>query len=70
MCIDVLPACISAGGCQNPWDWSYRQLGAALWVLGIEPWSSGRTTSAPNHQTISLSPGKGTRHLLKIFQKS
>ena len=27
-----------------------------MWVLGIEPWSSRRTASALNHQTISLAP--------------
>lgn len=23
-----------------PWGWSYRWLSAAMWVLGIKPWSS------------------------------
>ncbi|KAL6086523.1 hypothetical protein STEG23_035519 [Scotinomys teguina] len=31
-----------------PWNWSYRQLPAAVWVLGIEPASSGRAASALN----------------------
>ena len=29
--------------------WSYRQLCVALWVLGIEPRSSGKVVSALNH---------------------
>ena len=35
-----------------PWNRRYRQcchVGAAMWVLGIEPRSSGRAASAPNH---------------------
>lgn len=40
LCIDVLPACIFAW-CQICWRWSYRQLGAAMWELGIELRSSG-----------------------------
>ena len=26
---------------QVPWNWSYRELGATMWVLGIKPQSSG-----------------------------
>lgn len=31
-----------------PWNWSHSQWWAALWVLGINPWSSARTTSTFN----------------------
>lgn len=31
------------------WNWSYRQLGAALKVLGTEPRYSARMVSALNH---------------------
>lgn len=34
-----------------PWDWDV--LGAATWVLGTKPWSSGRASSALHHQVIS-----------------
>ena len=47
MCTGVLPVCMSVWRCQIPWNW--RQLWAAMWVLGIEPRSSGRTASALNH---------------------
>lgn len=40
--------------CQIPWDCSYRQLLATIWVLGIEPRFSGRATSALNCRAISL----------------
>jgi hypothetical protein len=30
----------------DPLDWSYRHLWAAMWVLGLEPWSSGEAASA------------------------
>jgi hypothetical protein len=35
----------------DPLELSYRQLRAAMWVLGMnsEFWSSGRTASALNH---------------------
>jgi hypothetical protein len=41
MCMSVLPACMSVyhvhEDCQIPWDWSYRRLWAAVWVLGMNP---------------------------------
>lgn len=40
-----------------PWSWRYRQLGAAMWVLGIEPVSPGRAagdTSLQPHASLSL----------------
>lgn len=43
MCTDVL----SVGGCRSPWNWTYRQLLATLWMLGTEPRPSGGATSAP-----------------------
>ena len=33
-------------GCRISWNWSYRQLWAAMWLLGIEPRSFGREASA------------------------
>lgn len=48
--IDILPAYLFNSavsvevrrGQQNPWNWHYRWLWAAIWVLGTEPRSSGR----------------------------
>jgi hypothetical protein len=37
--------CMFVWECQIPWNWSYRQSQAAIWVLGIEPGSSGRAAS-------------------------
>jgi len=54
-------ACISVWRCQIPWDWSYRQLWAAMWLLGIEPGSSGG--AALNHWAISSIPSYGICHL-------
>ena len=47
--------CSLEEGLESPWDWSCRQLLAAMWVLGTEPWSSARATSACNH-SASLQP--------------
>lgn len=33
-------------GRKKPWNWSYRRLWAAIWVLGIDPGSSGKATSS------------------------
>ena len=49
-------SCASVWGHQILWNWSYRQLWVAMWVLGIEPGSFGRTDSATNHQVISPVP--------------
>lgn len=38
------------------WDWSYRWLWAWHWVLGLEPQSSVRATSAFNGSANSLGP--------------
>lgn len=35
-------------GCQIPWNWRCRRLGATMWVLGIEPGSSRRAASIIN----------------------
>ena len=48
------------------WNWSYRQLLAAMWVLGIEPGSSGRAASAPN--TGASSPDQERYLFLMIFK--
>ena len=45
---------MSMWGCPMPWNWSHRQLWAAMWVLGSEPRSSGRAASALYHGVISL----------------
>lgn len=44
---------MSVWGCQIFWNWRYRQLWAAMKVLGLEPWSSGRIASALNPKAIS-----------------
>jgi len=54
MRIGVLPACISVWECWLPW--SYKQLRGAMWVLGIEPRSSGNSVSAFDHWAISPAP--------------
>jgi hypothetical protein len=37
MYIGVLPACLSVWGHQILWNWSYRQVWAAMWVLELNP---------------------------------
>ena len=37
-------------------SWSYRQLLTAMWVVGIEPGSSGRAVRTLNHRAISPAP--------------
>lgn len=60
MCVDILPASVSVycgrvvpmrpkEGAGSPWDWGYRWLLAAVWVMGIEPGSSGRLANAFDH---------------------
>lgn len=39
--------------CWISWTWSYRWLSAAMWVLEMEPWSSGKVASALSHQVIA-----------------
>ena len=38
------------------WNWGYRYLSATMWVLGIEPVSSGRAVSLFNHSAVSPAP--------------
>jgi hypothetical protein len=38
-----------SGGGQIPWNWSYRQLQDAMWLLETDPEPSARAVSAPNH---------------------
>ena len=52
MCIAVSPV----WGWQVPWNCSYRQLWAALWMLEIAPGSSGRAVSTLNCWVISPVP--------------
>ena len=48
------------------WNWRCRWLWATMWVLGIEPKSTGRATSALSHWTILPVP----RHdFLKVNHK-
>jgi hypothetical protein len=57
--MNILPACVCLmpreirGGHQMPWNWSYRWLWAATWVLGTEPKSSAAVASEVNHWAIS-----------------
>jgi hypothetical protein len=54
-----------------PWDWSYRALWAAMWVLEIEPRTSGRASSTLNHwpslQSTLVSPVCISTGLLNTF---
>lgn len=50
MCFGVLP------WCQAPWNWSYRTLWAAMWMLGIKPEYSGRAAGTLNCQAVSPAP--------------
>lgn len=34
------------------WNWSYRQLSAAVWVFGIKPRSSGTEVGALNRLAV------------------
>ena len=45
--------CMYVWVCCFLWNWSYRQLWATMWVLRIEPRSSGRVATALNHWAIS-----------------
>lgn len=47
-----------------PWNWNYRLLWAATWVLGIDPQASARAAYVPNHWTISPA---NTHTTLKAF---
>lgn len=39
--------------CQTPWNWSYRCLSSAMWVLEIKPRTSSRAARALNNRAIS-----------------
>lgn len=54
VCVASLYACAS-------WDWSYRWLWAAMWALGIQPWSSA--TNALKSLSQLSSPCISTFHL-------
>lgn len=69
----VLTACMSMWRYQIPWKWRYRQLWTTMWVLRIEPSSSGRAARVLAHwasspvpsacfliQPRTISPGVGT----------
>lgn len=40
----------------DPWDWSYKCLWVAMWLLGVNPLSSGRAISTLNCWAIFLAP--------------
>lgn len=46
-----------------PWNWSYRWLWAAVWVLGTEPEYTGRTASALNSWAFCRSSMCSELHL-------
>jgi hypothetical protein len=52
VCIDACHACLvpteGRRRHQIPWNWSYRQLQAAMWVLRIESRCPGRVANALN----------------------
>lgn len=53
----VLPPWMTVWRCQIPWNWNYRQLWTAIWLMGIEPWSLGRAvllTIEPSLQSLLL----------------
>lgn len=50
MFIGVLSACMSVWGYQKPWNYSYRQMRDAMWVVGLEPRVSRRATTKPSLQ--------------------
>jgi hypothetical protein len=43
----------SEEGAGSPWNWSYRWLWAAMWVLGIKPRTSARVACVLNHWAFS-----------------
>lgn len=51
-------------GHQLPWNWSYRWLGANMWVLGIMPRSTGQAVHSLNHWAVFAAPS----FTLKILQ--
>jgi hypothetical protein len=56
VCSTCLPDAAEAREeCGAPWNWSCRYLQATIWVLRIEPVSSGRWTSALNQERSHLS---------------
>jgi hypothetical protein len=75
MYIGVLPAYML---CEYVRSWNYRPLWAIVWMLEIEPRSSGRTVSDLNHWGISPAPNfviiikslyeDGTYHCYWIFE--
>lgn len=53
MCIGVCLCVWSVWGCQNPCKRIYKQLWAIMWLLEIDPRSSGRAVSDLNHWVFS-----------------
>jgi hypothetical protein len=52
-CFACICVCVRA---LDPLNWSHRQIGVAIWVLGIEARSSGRTARALNSPDITPAP--------------
>lgn len=55
-CKGLVPVKVK-GECQILWEWGYRQLWDAMWVLVIEPGFFERVASARNHWVILPVPG-------------
>lgn len=53
LCVCLVPM-ETRRGCQILWKWSDRQFSATVWVLGFQPWFSGRSAGALNHCVTSL----------------
>lgn len=42
--------------CWIPWNWNFRQLLVAMWILGIEPRFPGRAVNVQSIAETSLQP--------------
>lgn len=53
LCIMWVPCAVKTRRqCPLPWNWSCKQLWPYLWVLGMEPRFSGRSTDVLNFRVI------------------
>jgi hypothetical protein len=66
LCVSMHVYCVHAVGYsrrhQIPWNWSYRELWAPVWVLGNKPGSHTEATSALNIIKPPLRPLDGSFH--------
>ena len=60
MCIGVLPSCMSGWRYKVPWNWTYRQLWASMWLLGIEP-------CPPEEQPVLLTTTPSLQSSMTVF---